>query len=95
MNEYKRPVCRGGFSLNTACGRCERCDEERAKIREEDIKTQLKKVHPCFEAWWESEGAAMLSKVTPDIDNQVKNIIETAWSNGAYKAEEELGVFNK
>jgi hypothetical protein len=33
MAEYKRAVCRGSYALGTACGRCERCEEERARLR--------------------------------------------------------------
>lgn len=29
---YKNAVCRGSYVLGTACGRCERCVEERAKL---------------------------------------------------------------
>jgi hypothetical protein len=53
------------------------------------MNTQLIKVLPDFEAWWKSEGGSMLSKVTPDIEGQIKSLITTAWSNGAYKAEQE------
>lgn len=27
MPKYERPVCRGSWTLGTACGRCERCAE--------------------------------------------------------------------
>ena len=29
---YQKAICRGSIMLGTACGRCERCDEERARI---------------------------------------------------------------
>src|SRR5215472_10259595 len=32
MKEYKPAVCRGSYALGTACGHCERCLEEKAKL---------------------------------------------------------------
>ena len=32
MKEYKNAVCGGSYALGTACGRCERCADERAKL---------------------------------------------------------------
>jgi len=29
---YKGATCRGSYALGTACGNCERCDEERIKM---------------------------------------------------------------
>jgi hypothetical protein len=33
MAEYRGVVCKGSYALGTACGRCERCEEERARLR--------------------------------------------------------------
>ena len=30
--KYSRPTCRGSYMLRTACGHCERCAEERARM---------------------------------------------------------------
>lgn len=32
MPDYTRPVCRGSLALGAACGLCERCVEEKAKL---------------------------------------------------------------
>lgn len=37
--KYKKPVCRGAFALGTACGNCERCEEERAKYLSSHLPT--------------------------------------------------------
>ena len=57
-----------------------------------DKATQLKKVRPCFEAWWESEGKDIIPNPLTNVADFVKDISSIAWSNGAYKAEEELGA---
>lgn len=30
--KYSQPVCRGSYALGTACGRCERCMEDRERL---------------------------------------------------------------
>jgi len=30
VKEYKNPTCKGSYALHSACGKCERCEEERA-----------------------------------------------------------------
>lgn len=32
MTDYKNPTCRGSYALGSACGKCERCADERAKM---------------------------------------------------------------
>lgn len=47
--EYKNPICRGSIMLGTACGHCERCEDERLAIQKakmtEEPATHLRKVN--------------------------------------------------
>ncbi len=40
MSKYKNPVCRGSFMLGTACGKCERCMEQKENMNGEVKKSE-------------------------------------------------------
>lgn len=44
--QYAKPTCRGSYFLGTACGKCERCEDERnapARLRriERDLRSMI------------------------------------------------------
>lgn len=44
----------------------------------------------AFERWWYDEGSGMRPLPEEDAEAHVRRICEIAWSNGAYKAREEM-----
>ena len=44
----------------------------------------------AFDVWWHNEGSGMPPLPGEDAETHVRRICEIAWSNGAYKAREEI-----
>lgn len=67
---YPAPAtCRGSILLGTACGRCSRCDEERAKLT----------AKPKFSVKAETLGSDVIAnfRVRPEVHAKVKELAET------------------
>lgn len=66
MSKYKNPVCRGSYALGTACGKCERCMEQKEnmngevkksegefiELKVEDFKKLLLCARTCSDDYW-------------------------------------------
>lgn len=52
----------------------------------------MKKDQNDFDVWWYNEGSGMSPLPGEDAEEHVRRICEIAWSNGAYKAKEEISL---
>ncbi len=45
MKEYKGAICRGSYILGSACGQCEKCEDELESLRQ---MGRLSEIHPKY-----------------------------------------------
>lgn len=57
---YNTPVCRGSYRLGTACGKCERCKDNRPKTKPDSAGKLASRRDDVFTDFEQGERAALL-----------------------------------